>query len=1287
MTKGRSRHAEGRRTSSVRLWWSVFASGVILLLLVAASAHGDDQPSGPTYSGYLSAIEKAPQGMQGQLTDEQAASELPHHDLGRSEALELLSAVFGRQLAEPAGPFDELEVHRFLSDNVAVVSTPGKEGEGQGRALLDSTMPLRPNDVTGDSGEAVDLTLENTGGELQSANPLVNISIPTELGEGVAFPGSGIRITPENVATDRGPSTIEQSVAFYPNVAPETDLAWAMTPGGVESLTQLRSPEAPRSQSFQFELPPGASLSAVENGGAIVANANGEQLLSISPPSAIDATGRSVPSSLEVAGSDSITLSVSPPPDAQYPILLDPVMNEYFWGPGATIAGLSDWKTTSTNASTYPATTWANCGNNCYSGLPWGWPGLYIGALAGGATFPGAETEWSYYVPRWQEDWNKYNSAPTSYIYHMYMYSVGYWHRADSNLSPYLVMGIWQPVTTGWAVHETWSPAQYDLNETTGFEFAAASPQGKEAVFALVSTDSHSLTSFRDAYLGYAQIYLTDEGPPTGTVTAPSAWVNAQASSPIGFSFEDSGLGLYSAVITDSQNPSHSWTTSMNCTGVASNPCPRKWTSSTSGQPKLAYDPSVLPQGVDTVNVKTSDPLGYSSTTTTQIKVDHTEPTISLSGSMTEQAALGTTRPQYLLKVESADGTEKAPQSGIASTEITVDGKKVDSTAAGCASKNCAVTREWLLKASEYAVGKHVVVVKATDAVGLVAEKTLTVEIQPDTTAPQLNLSGSLKSAPGGWINQPNTYSVTAIASDAGSGVTQLAFKIDGVQVGSASQSCANGGCTLNKTFSMNSASYSGGPHTALITASDGVGKSESTSWTFKVNTVGSTTASQVAATSNALVSGSGESSPASTVGSFPYEPSLGAETENADRGITGSGAHGDISLKASNGYSLSGLSGLPFVMAPSGAVSESAASQPIAGGDGVAYPSIRTNTDLLTRPVRNGIANYLVFHTAEAVQSFGWSISGPRPISLSKREDGGVNITITPETEVPLVEGGTETSSLSEAPQVVASIAAPKVLDGKGLPVPASLNVYGTEVVLTLSPGKEAVYPLSSEVSLHILGPLLGWFPEPEDSTMPSTVPANALEVGPNGEPNPTGTSWSSNAEGTEVTVLMPDNAGVEAITQTVKPAPGTSIGVTVINPPTGEYAPNNEASASCIAGFCAGGVVCSAVGPNRPYSQGGPIQTYALIACSVHGDLPKDFEYVRGGACLQRRYAWSGHVVWASEKCNDGISNNPNWNATRFVTDACPSGVWRGEAWAGVALSSAVSETASYTAATTTC
>lgn len=44
------------------------------------------------------------------LTDPQAAEELPHRDLGRSESEELLKGVFGPLIEAPAGIFDGLQV-------------------------------------------------------------------------------------------------------------------------------------------------------------------------------------------------------------------------------------------------------------------------------------------------------------------------------------------------------------------------------------------------------------------------------------------------------------------------------------------------------------------------------------------------------------------------------------------------------------------------------------------------------------------------------------------------------------------------------------------------------------------------------------------------------------------------------------------------------------------------------------------------------------------------------------------------------------------------------------------------------------------------------------------------------------------------------------------------------------------------------------------------------------------------------------------------------------------------
>lgn len=69
------------------------------------------------------------------------------------------------------------------------------------------------------------------------------------------------------------------------------------------------------------------------------------------------------------------------------------------------------------------------------------------------------------------------------------------------------------------------------------------------------------------------------------------------------------------------------------------------------------YDPSVMPQGIDKVSLYAEDPLGNrSSGAKAEVKVDHTSPSLAVSGSATEQAKLGTNLPQYTLKYSATDG-------------------------------------------------------------------------------------------------------------------------------------------------------------------------------------------------------------------------------------------------------------------------------------------------------------------------------------------------------------------------------------------------------------------------------------------------------------------------------------------------------------------------------------------------------------------------------------------------------------------------------------------------------
>ncbi|HVO53370.1 MAG TPA: NHL repeat-containing protein, partial [Solirubrobacterales bacterium] len=208
-------------------------------------------------------------------------------------------------------------------------------------------------------------------------------------------------------------------------------------------------------------------------------------------------------------------------------------------------------------------------------------------------------------------------------------------------------------------------------------------------------------------------------------------------------------------------------------------------------------------------------------------------------------------------------GTVKA---GVASTEVTIDGKVVDTSPVGCQTFNCTVARELTLTSSAYAVGNHSVVVKTKSEGGLTTTKTLPIEIQRDTTKPTLSLSTPLTEAPEGWVEQ-HRYAFSATATDPnGSGIKSLVLKVDGVPAESNKNGCPSGGCKASLSEAVNVADYTGGAHTAELIATDGAGNSTSKKWTLNVDpkgTIGDGEAARtleaMEATSPVVVVGEGE--------------------------------------------------------------------------------------------------------------------------------------------------------------------------------------------------------------------------------------------------------------------------------------------------------------------------------------------------------------------------------------------------------------------------------------------
>jgi len=739
---------------------------------------------------------------------------VPLEGLQREEAVELLNGVFGGPVEAAAGIYDELQEATLLSPHVAVLpeadpagadaageeesgagseggepqpeSSPGRDAvaeampEAEGRkdngppleapaqpadaSLVDSTVPLEVGNE-----ETLDLSLErNEDGTLEPVAPLVPTRIPGDLNDEIGFPETGISIEVAGFATERSASISSGSVAFYPNVAEDTDLAISPTPGGVETLTQLRSAASPNVSTYRFSLPSGASLVETEEGGAEVRSGE-DLLLSVPAPTAIDAAGKAVPVNLQITG-DTLEVHAEPDGDASLPILVDPLFQTYEWGAKNTTAGIC--------SNSFEPFGEAQCNNREEWGYDLvstaGYQHMQVGSTDNytpGITIraSGSQNKYDhgtvlYTVPRYFKE----TPRPTSFIKSLKLSNVT-WQADGPSASPYLFMGIWDATKASWVQyyqqtgqngHGTNNPAfVYNFDD----KFAGATEYDREAKVAQVGINATETTadSLAKVYVGAATVELGDEGAPKAPEPTPQTqWVN-QSAPPIAFTAVDYGLGVYAiSASTEEVNaegkPLKTWRAAGGCIGVGDSACPQTWVSSKynvyiPNAPALTYEPNVLPTGINYLKVVSEDPVGNkSSTSLEEVRVDHIAPTLAVTGSITEQEQLGTRRATYTLKANAADGNAEYPQSGIAKADVKIDGKTVamegkqaEEWSPKCATKNCPLSAEWTLNTAGLAEGSHTVEVIATDAVGLSTAKTLMIETR-SATPPTLALSGSM---------------------------------------------------------------------------------------------------------------------------------------------------------------------------------------------------------------------------------------------------------------------------------------------------------------------------------------------------------------------------------------------------------------------------------------------------------------------------------------------------------------------------------------------------------------
>lgn len=643
---------------------------------------------------------------------------LAYVDLSPGESEQLLSSVFQPQLEALNG-----DPSRFLSD-AQLVQPVGDSGaivkDGGDGSLMDSSVPVRTEDEDGDLSK-VDLTLEATPQGFETDNAIADLTLPVFADEAIQVGEEGFAITQAGAAGSPARRFGDKNL-FYPSVLPDTDLLVAANSFGAELFDLLRSEDSPEELRFASDVPPGAELRSDGRGGAEVVR-EGETLTHIPPPSALDAQQTAVPVELQVEGS-SIALQISHRGgDFAYPILLDPIVEDWAntgsnWYEGKNLAALSNgaWKWTSNN------------GNIAHDICCWG--GNHPGLLT--------NVQDAFYGPEQFGQWS-YSTA-NGHVLIVHAWATPFW-RADNGCGskqPHDYAGLWNP-------GDQWYPIVSDEAKNKGF----VSMDGWGQAFVLGEGSGPPgvwLACDRLLYAGGVALWLDDTwGPWLSANGVPTEWFSDSNKVTIKVNSGDEGLGVHRVTITPEGKPVIQDNVGY-CTGLYGSPCPNEHTST------FEVTGDSFGEGIRKTGAVAEDPTGKTGGTQFTTKVDRTPPELTLSG----QLALATNEdkgdsqdpkkwedlnlPVYNLKMEATDGaltSDLTKRAGVKNIELFLDEKAITDEfwlpLASCPATSCKMTQTYSLKLAGLASGKHTLEVKAVDFVNKLRERKIEFEYFPAT--------------------------------------------------------------------------------------------------------------------------------------------------------------------------------------------------------------------------------------------------------------------------------------------------------------------------------------------------------------------------------------------------------------------------------------------------------------------------------------------------------------------------------------------------------------------------
>jgi streptogramin lyase len=774
------------------------AAGVLASASLAAQGFGRaSAPEGSALAGPLvvSSLDELLGGQQSQAARQarrsspaavaqRQAARSSFEGLSPTAAAGEARSAFPGLIEQPAGGVPKLasgaHIVHYATDHAAQVAL----SNGKGVGVIESLAPIAKKTAHG-GHVPLDLRLRSAGAHFQPVRANVAIAVPKSLADGVSLSTLGVSLTPVNRQGSPLPAaggTLQGATVLWGasrhavgGVRDLSTIAKAV-PEGFDLTTLLLSSNAPGDLYFRVGIPAGARLESAANGSAQIIDAKGSPLATISPVSAEDAEGTSVPASMSVHG-NTLHVSVNVAGDYLYPIAVDPEINDSQLA--KTTAGKrSNWEFFTSNAGRFQGTA-------TYEG-----PGAERLETKGIAEY--APTEWAY--------WG-YQTKGVSHIYEIKTETSA--HNKLAKIESFLEFlepggaretkkmlsnefenpEYEKKATTACAANaskvEECLPASGKAKNAVHFQQSATGSPGANYKFSdvmsqgIVSiaepTGTHSTTSYNTTSPTF-EFETEVEGKKekvkrTNALYGPGIWLTNSLGA-LQLQAADTGIGVSktkleyeSAPGTWSQLFEHNYLEVENaCQGVQCYESHSEYTTL----------PTLLPDGEQKLRYRAEEAISGTQSLEAEgqatVKVDTKAPhDVQISGLPYGNEL---SEKPYELTGEATDGEgSTVASSGIKSLALFIDGHEFGTAGGSCsvAKGACTATRKWTVNGAELGSGKHDVELLVLDNAGNEKRDYEPISIRHSTPVPI---------GPGSVDLQSGDFALSASDVSLGSGLT-----------------------------------------------------------------------------------------------------------------------------------------------------------------------------------------------------------------------------------------------------------------------------------------------------------------------------------------------------------------------------------------------------------------------------------------------------------------------------------------------------------------------------------